>query len=399
MKQKKIITIQYIALAFLSLIVFFLPFCKYEISIPALNETVTKMNINGLNFVATFFEEPTKYATVDELLPLFYALKKYFCILAVFTLFVPLLLLIASGVLHILHMRKEKMPAWQVAFPLLSIISMAGGWFGVGRALQSAVNDFMKDMAGQVLAGTGGGMFASRMDVSSFYGDIMNDMLENTVQLKLSGSVGYYLLLIVALILLIEDIILPRLWKERYVEKIISVPGGGQAGLPENMVPDGVYKEDISQKRGEGSVGTKPERVIETWSDSTILERQPQAAPSHRPNHGYGEDPTQRTGQRKGLLIGIRGEYAGAEVQMLNGEKIVIGRSREKANLILNNPKVSRKHCEVSYDAVEDKYVMVNCSLNGTFLSGGQLLEQGKRYHLPHGTIFRVNKEDEFKLL
>ena len=111
------------------------------------------------------------------------------------------------------------------------------------------------------------------------------------------------------------------------------------------------------------------------------------------------DDPTQRTGQRKGRLIGLRGEYAGAEIVMMNGEKIVLGRSREKCNLILSNPKVSRKHCEIYYDAVEDKYVIVNCSLNGTFLSGGQLLEQGKRYHLPHGTIFRVDKEDEFRLL
>lgn len=397
MKQKKMITIQYIALAFLSLIVFFLPVFKLEVSVPALNETVTKMNISGLNFIATFFEKPTDFVTVDEFLPFFYDLKKYSCFLAVFALFLPLLLLVASGILHLLHMRKGKMPVWQVAFPLLTIVSMLGGWFGVRNALQNALNDFVKDIAGQTLAAADAGVFASHMDVSSYFGDFMGDLLGNSVEIKLSGTVGYYILLIVALVLLIEDIILPRLWKEKYVEKIISVPGGGQADLPEKMVPDGVYKEDIQEK--ESNIGTKPERVIQTWSDSTVFERQPQAAPSHRPNNGYSEDPTQRTGQRKGRLIGIRGEYAGAELQMLNGEKIVIGRSREKANLILSNPKVSRKHCEVSYDAVEDKYVMVNCSLNGTFLSGGQLLEQGKRYHLPHGTIFRVNKEDEFKLL
>ena len=47
----------------------------------------------------------------------------------------------------------------------------------------------------------------------------------------------------------------------------------------------------------------------------------------------------------------------------------------------------------------EDKYSIVNYSSNGTYLNGGQLLEREKVYHLPHGTTFRVTKEDEFKVL
>ena len=53
----------------------------------------------------------------------------------------------------------------------------------------------------------------------------------------------------------------------------------------------------------------------------------------------------------------------------------------------------------IAYDAKEDKYSIVNYSSNGTYLNGGQLLEREKVYHLPHGTTFRVTKEDEFKVL
>lgn len=396
MKPKKIITIQYSVLAILSFIVFFLPFIKYELSIPALHQTLDVISFNGIRLLSAFFADPAEYIKIDELLPLFYDLKKYFCILAVFALCVPILLLVASGILHLFHLRKEKMPWWQVAFPLLSILSMGGGWYGVSRALQGVINDFVEEMSGQI-AGTGEGLSAVYMDVSSFYEDTINDILQNTVEIRISGSVGYYILLIVILILLAEDIILPKLWKEKTEKRIIPVSGGGKADLPENIVPDAVYKEEVLKSGKENT--EKPERIIQTWSDSTVFEKEPGWAALNRPRNGMIDDPTQRTGQRKGRLIGLRGEYAGAEIVMMNGEKIVLGRSREKCNLILSNPKVSRKHCEIYYDAVEDKYVIVNCSLNGTFLSGGQLLEQGKRYHLPHGTIFRVDKEDEFRLL
>ena len=107
---------------------------------------------------------------------------------------------------------------------------------------------------------------------------------------------------------------------------------------------------------------------------------------------------TQKSQVPSGMIIGIRGEYNGAQIQIFNGEKIYIGRSSE-SNLVLSNKKASRKHCSIAYDAKEDKYSIVNYSSNGTYLNGGQLLEREKVYHLPHGTTFRVTKEDEFKVL
>lgn len=355
------------------------------------------MTFSGINLLSAAFGNSMEYTVIDELLPLFSDLKKYFCILTVFTLFVPILLLIISGLLHLFYMKKGKMPWWQLLFPLFSIISMGGGWYSVSHLMQGVVDNFIKDMSKMFLAGIGQQQFATHMDVSSFYGDLASDLMGNSIEFKLSGSVGYYLLLAVALILLIEDIILPRLWKEKIRERFILLSGNEKPELPNNIVPDAVYRKENSVKR---NVSTgKSERVIQTWSNSAAFEKNPEEASLNHLRNVTVDDPTQRTGQRKGRLIGLRGEYAGAEIVMLNGEKMVLGRSREKCNLILSNPKVSRKHCEVYYDVAEDKYVMVNCSLNGTYLSGGQMLEHGKRYFLPHGTIFRVDKENEFRLL
>lgn len=38
------------------------------------------------------------------------------------------------------------------------------------------------------------------------------------------------------------------------------------------------------------------------------------------------------------MIIGIRGEYNGAQIQIFNGEKIYIGRSSE-SNLVLSNKR------------------------------------------------------------
>ena len=59
---------------------------------------------------------------------------------------------------------------------------------------------------------------------------------------------------------------------------------------------------------------------------------------------------TQKSQVPSGMIIGIRGEYNGAQIQIFNGEKIYIGRSSE-SNLVLSNKKASRKHCSIAYDA------------------------------------------------
>ena len=175
---------------------------------------------------------------------------------------------------------------------------------------------------------------------------------------------------------------------------------------PDPFVEDAIY----AQKRQGSSVSVQtPKRPITTWSDSDAFKNpiytktpggagpQPSNTPKKRTTTMTGE-VTQKSQVPSGLIIGIRGEYNGAQIQIFNGEKIYIGRSSE-SNLVLSNKKASRKHCSIAYDAKEDKYSIVNYSSNGTYLNGGQLLEREKVYHLPHGTTFRVTKEDEFKVL
>ena len=230
-------------------------------------------------------------------------------------------------------------------------------------------------------------------NLSSLFGDSVSNSVSSMI--KFQGEIGFWLLVIIAIVLVVEDLVLSS--KE-------GAPG--QMQKPDPFVEDAIY----AQKRQGSSVSVQtPKRPITTWSDSDAFKNpiytktpggagpQPSNTPKKRTTTMTGE-VTQKSQVPSGMIIGIRGEYNGAQIQIFNGEKIYIGRSSE-SNLVLSNKKASRKHCCIAYDAKEDKYSIVNYSSNGTYLNGGQLLEREKVYHLPHGTTFRVTKEDEFKVL
>ena len=215
--------------------------------------------------------------------------------------------------------------------------------------------------------------------------------------IKFQGEIGFWLLVIIAIVLVVEDLVLSS--KE-------GVPG--QMQKPDPFVEDAIY----AQKRRGSSVylnrHTQNARLQHGLTQMHLkiqfIQRlqagQDHSHPIHqrRRTTTMTGEVTQKSQVPSGMIIGIRGEYNGAQIQIFNGEKIYIGRSSE-SNLVLSNKKASRKHCSIAYDAKEDKYSIVNYSSNGTYLNGGQLLEREKVYHLPHGTTFRVTKEDEFKVL
>lgn len=70
-----------------------------------------------------------------------------------------------------------------------------------------------------------------------------------------------------------------------------------------------------------------------------------------------------------GVIYGLSGEYAGAQISMDDGKSVIIGRSPQECNLIVKGDQVSRKHCSVTYDPGQDDYLVVDYSSNGTYLA------------------------------
>lgn len=102
---------------------------------------------------------------------------------------------------------------------------------------------------------------------------------------------------------------------------------------------------------------------------------------------------------KEGVIIIVKGECAGMEVPIDDGECIVLGRNSEECNLIITGAKISRKHCSVKYDREEQKYSLTDYSSNGTYFADGIRLEPLTPIWVKSGTqFFMGDRRNVFQL-
>ena len=84
---------------------------------------------------------------------------------------------------------------------------------------------------------------------------------------------------------------------------------------------------------------------------------------------------TKKREKRNGKILGIRGEYQNYEIEINNGESVLIGRSAQMSQIVLNSPYIGRCHCKITCQNVKlhkeywINYEITNFSENGTFYS------------------------------
>ena len=71
----------------------------------------------------------------------------------------------------------------------------------------------------------------------------------------------------------------------------------------------------------------------------------------------------------RGVMVGISGMYAGAEIPFADGECIKFGRDSSNDMIFVNSPKVSRFHCSITWDKDEEEYEVIDTSSNGCFVN------------------------------
>ena len=67
------------------------------------------------------------------------------------------------------------------------------------------------------------------------------------------------------------------------------------------------------------------------------------------------------------------GEYSGVSIPIKPGEALIIGRSSQKCNLLINDPFVSRLHCEVALNLNNNDFSITDFSSSGTYLNGNRI--------------------------
>lgn len=95
-----------------------------------------------------------------------------------------------------------------------------------------------------------------------------------------------------------------------------------------------------------------------------------------------------------GKLVGVSGMYQGAELVIRPGDKIIIGRDAARSNLVIQDKEISRKHCEITYDAYNQVYILCDCSTNGVYLGDGSRTEAQRPVSLKPGSVIRLGNTD-----
>lgn len=93
------------------------------------------------------------------------------------------------------------------------------------------------------------------------------------------------------------------------------------------------------------------------------------------------------------------GIYQGAVIELGYGESILIGRDERICGLVILEKEISRKHCEISYDAYSKCYSVTDYSTNGVYLADKSELAKGTCVKLEPGNILQLGKTQNVLLL
>lgn len=99
-------------------------------------------------------------------------------------------------------------------------------------------------------------------------------------------------------------------------------------------------------------------------------------------------------------IVCISGEFANASFPLNPNETVVIGRDSAVSNIVIVAPKVSRKHCTISFDTTKNMFIVCDCSTNGTYTENGTRLMANMNNPLPSGSVISLgSNENRFRLV
>ena len=142
------------------------------------------------------------------------------------------------------------------------------------------------------------------------------------------------------------------------------------------------------QKGGEAKEGEDVEGV--TLNMQSLPEDMKQKA-AEATDDGLKNIPPYQ-GPPRGVMVGLTGMYAGAEIPFQDGEQIRMGRFQDN-ELIFDESqnKVSRNHCIVKWNAKDQEYLVFDTSTNGTYPYGAEdCLPKNLEVIVKPGTIIGI---------
>lgn len=103
----------------------------------------------------------------------------------------------------------------------------------------------------------------------------------------------------------------------------------------------------------------------------------------------------------EGMVRGILGEHEGQEIRVKAGDEIILGRDAACCQIVFSqsSENISMKHCSICFNAADNKYIVIDYSLSGTFTGDERRLQPNTPALLFPGTvIFLGDKQNSFRL-
>ena len=105
---------------------------------------------------------------------------------------------------------------------------------------------------------------------------------------------------------------------------------------------------------------------------------------------GYGFSASNKS---QGCVSILSGSMSGANIPIMDGETLRIGRDPSWASLVLHESQISRRHCSITYSRGQNCYFVLDESQHGTFLSGGSKLDSSAPVRVEKGERLTLASE------
>lgn len=89
----------------------------------------------------------------------------------------------------------------------------------------------------------------------------------------------------------------------------------------------------------------------------------------------------------------LNGRYEGAEIEILPGQELVIGRDVHQCQFVIESSWISRVHVRIRYDEESGSYKVTDESTHGTFDSDKKRFPNGKTVECARQTIINVGED------
>lgn len=89
---------------------------------------------------------------------------------------------------------------------------------------------------------------------------------------------------------------------------------------------------------------------------------------------------------RKGRITVLNEKNDGASLFISDEDVVPVGRDPKKCEVVINYGKISRIHCLIEYDAVDNAYIVTDVSTNGVYIQDNRM-PKNIPVLVPEGTI------------